>query len=260
MLKCVLCIVLFIFSLASQAKEIYYGSVPELVSVSEETIFRFHKQVRTISQAQRFEIKPADPNNPDYSVLSIRPRFTRGTSKVAFVLSDGNVVTLKLRIVKKTSDSVEPFYDLKPKNLLIKKSEQNLPAITVMDFMRSIDRDDNIVGYERRVENKRLYTRRGSGLRAKLIRTYKGRKYKGFVIELRNRSTKNTYKIEVDELKFKGSPLAIISLVDDKVLYPRGKGPNKTLLKVVSKPTAFIRDLILPVSVRYHYEKKGQKI
>ncbi len=64
------------------AKDIYYGTGPELVNISKETIFRFHKQVRTISQAHRFEIKPADPDDPDYSVLSIRPRFTKGTRKV----------------------------------------------------------------------------------------------------------------------------------------------------------------------------------
>ena len=128
MIKYFLCFLPFIFSINSQAKEIYYGSQPELVSVSQETIFRFHKQVRTISQAHRFEIKPADPNDPDYSLLSIRPRFTKGTSKVAFVLSDGNVVTLRLRIVKNKNGSIDSFYDLKPKSLLIERSEKKPPC------------------------------------------------------------------------------------------------------------------------------------
>ena len=100
---------MMLFSVISQAKDIYYGSTPELVNVSKETIFRFHKQVRTISQARKFEIKPADPNDPDYSVLSIRPRFSKGTTKVAFVLSDGSVATLNLRIVKNQRGSDEPF-------------------------------------------------------------------------------------------------------------------------------------------------------
>lgn len=146
------------------AKDIYYGSSPELVNISKETIFRFHQQVRTISQAYRFEIKPADPNDPDYSVLSVRPRFTKGTTKVAFVLSDGSVVTLKLRIVKNAGES-DPFIDLKPKSMLIERSEKNLPVITVMDFMKSMDQDASIVGYQRDVKNKWVSTGNIQGFR-----------------------------------------------------------------------------------------------
>ena len=65
----IFCITMFMFSANLQAEDIYYGSGPKLVKISKETIFRFHKQVRTISQAHKFEIKPADPNDPDYSVL-----------------------------------------------------------------------------------------------------------------------------------------------------------------------------------------------
>ena len=252
-----LCIVLFFFSLTSQAREIYYGSIPELVSISKETIFRFHKPVRTISQAHKFDIKPADPNDPDYSVLSVRPRFTKGTSKVAFVLSDGSVVTLKVRIVGKTNDS-DPFYDLRPKSMLIERSEKNLPVITVMDFMRSLDRDDKIVGYKRKVVNKRLFTTGTRCVKAKLIRTYTGKEYKGFVIKLRNTCDTKRFKIEVDKLKFKGSSLAIMSIVDDEVLCPTRKSTCKTLLKIIAKPTASVDDLILPLSVKH--EKKGNQI
>ena len=259
MIKYFLCFLLFIFSITGQAKEIYYGSSPEFVSVSQETIFRFHKQVRTVSQAHRFEIKPADPNDPDYSLLSIRPRFTKGTSKVAFVLSDGNVVTLRLRIVKNKNGFTDPFYDLKPKSLLIERSEKNLPVITSFDLMKSIDRDDNVMGYQRKIENKKLRAvGKNSNIRARLIRSYSGKKYRGFVIELENRCATKKYRIEVDKLKFKDSPLAIVSLVDNEVLFPGEKGNNKTLLKIVAKPTALIRDLILPVFIQN--EKKGTKI
>ena len=259
MIKYFLCLLLFIFSLNSQAKEVYYGSTPELVSLSKETIFRFHKQVRTISQAHRFEIKPADPNDPDYSLLSIKPRFTKGTSKVAFVLSDGNIVTLRLRIVKNKNGSTEPFYDLKPKSLLIERSEKNLPVITSMDFMKSIDRDDNIMGYHRKIENKKLPAiGKNKNVSARLIRSYSGKEYRGFVIELKNHCATKKYKIKVDKLKFKNSPLAIVSLVDNEVLFPKGMGNHKTLLKIVAKSTALIGDLILPVFIQN--EGKGTKI
>lgn len=239
------------------AKDIYYGSSPELVNISKETIFRFHQQVRTISQAYRFEIKPADPNDPDYSVLSVRPRFTKGTTKVAFVLSDGSIVTLKLRIVKNAGDS-DPFIDLKPKSMLIERSEKNLPVITVMDFLKSMDQDASIVGYQREVKNKWVSTGNIQGVSAKLIRRYIGKDYKGFVIELRNKYRTKEYKIEVDQLRFKGSDLAIISLVDDEILLPKKNGTYKTLLKVVAKPTASISDIVLPITVVE--EKKEGKL
>lgn len=244
-------------SFSANAKDIYYGSAPELVKVSQETIFRFHKQVRTISQAQRFEIKPADPNDPDYSVLSVRPRFSKGTSKVAFVLSDGTIATLKLRIVKSKRSSSEPFYDLKPKSMLIERTEKNLPVITVMDFMKSMDRDDNIVGYKRKVKDSWVSTGLIKGVKARLVRTYTGKDYKGFVIELKNRYRTKKYKIEADKLKFKGASLAIITLVDNDLLLPKSKGAHKTLLKVVAKPSASIGDLILPISIVV--EKEGGK-
>ena len=241
-MKYYLCLSIFsiLLSFSASAKDVYYGTAPELVKISKETIFRFHKQVRTISQAQRFEIKPADPNDPDYSVLSIRPRFSKGTSKVAFVLSDGTIATLKLRIVKGRSSSNEPFYDLKPKSMLIERTEKNLPVITVMDFMKSMDRDDNIVGYKRNVTDKWVSTGLIKGVKARLIRTYTGKDYKGFVVELRNRYKTKKYKIEADKLKFKGSSLAIVTLVDNDLLLPKSKGTYKTLLKVVAKPSASI--------------------
>ena len=257
MIKYFLCIVLFLLSLSSQAREIYYGSTPELVSISKETIFRFHKPVRTISQAHKFDIKPADPNDPDYSVLSIRPRFTKGTSKVAFVLSDGSVVTLKVRIVGKKNDS-DPFYDLRPKSMLIERSEKNLPVITVMDFMRSLDRDDKILGYRRKVESRRLFTTGTRCIKAKLIRSYTGKEYKGFVIKLRNTCNTKRFKVEVDKLRFKGSSLAIMSIVDNEVLCPTRRGTCKTLLKIVAKSTASVDDLIIPISVKH--QKKGKQI
>ncbi|MBT4791320.1 MAG: hypothetical protein HON90_07100 [Halobacteriovoraceae bacterium] len=254
-----ICFIFGLFlSLNLQAKEIYYGSAPELVKISKETIFRFHKQVRTISQAQRFTIAPADSNDPDYSVLSIKPRFSKGTTKVAFVLSDGNIVTLKLRIVKRTRGNDEPFYDLKPKSMLIERSEKNLPVLTVMDFMKSMDRDDNIVGYKRDVSKKWVSTGKIRGVSARLIRTYTGKNYKGYVIELKNKYRSKRYEINVNELKFTDPSLAIITLVDDDVLFPNGKGIHKTLMKIVAKPGASIKNIKLPISVVI--EKKGQNL
>ena len=89
---------LLISSEIVMAKKIYYGSGIETIKLvyGQSTIFRFHKQVRTISQVHRFNIQPADKNDPDYSVLSVIPRFTKGSSKTVFILSDGTPVNVKL--------------------------------------------------------------------------------------------------------------------------------------------------------------------
>lgn len=104
------------------------------------------------------------------------------------------------------------------------------------------------------------FHRKYTGVSAKLIRRYTGKDYKGFVIELRNKYRTKEYRIEVDQLKFNGSDLAIISLVDDEILLPKTKGNYKTLLKVVAKPTASISDLILPITVVEEKRKVNYEI
>lgn len=246
MIKNILIIMTMFFSIDGFSKEIYYGSTPELVTISKETILRFQQNVRTISQAHRFEIKPSDPNDPDYSVLSIRPRFTKGISKIAFVLSDGSVVNLKLKIVKKSKHD-EPFYDLKPKSMLIERSEKNIPALTVMDFMRSVDSDAQIVGFKRKVKSNWVSTGDIRGVRAKLIREYSGKEYKAFVIKLTNIYKSKKYQVPLDKITFNNSEMALMSLIDHDTLYPRKTGVSSTLLKVIAKPTAAISDLKLTI-------------
>jgi hypothetical protein len=257
MIKVILSLILLTFSISSFSKEIYYGSTPELVKISKETIFRFHQNVRTISQAHRFEIKPSDPNDPDYSVLSIRPRFTKGVSKVAFVLSDGSVVNLKLKVVSRNSTSDEPFYDLRPKSMLIERSDKNLPALTVMDFMRSVDSDAQIVGFKRKIKNKWISTGNIRGVKAKLIRKYSGKEYKAFVIKLTNIYKSKKYQISPDKTKFPTKGMALMSLIDEEVLYPKKQGTHTTLLKIVTKPSAEISDLKLSITP---LEKKGKRL
>ena len=60
------------------ARTLYFGSETETVTLvaGNATLFRFTGEVRTISQASRFEITPANADQPNYSLLSIRPRFS----------------------------------------------------------------------------------------------------------------------------------------------------------------------------------------
>ncbi|MCK5074695.1 MAG: hypothetical protein KAQ98_14790, partial [Bacteriovoracaceae bacterium] len=63
------------------ARTVFYGSETETVTVAYggPTIFRFNEEVKTISQVSRFSITSADSQNPNYTTLSVNPRFTRGS-------------------------------------------------------------------------------------------------------------------------------------------------------------------------------------
>ena len=239
---------------SARAKDIYYGSMLEVVNIAQETIFRFPLPVRTISPIRRFEIRPADSESPDYSVLSIRPLFSKGEQKVVFILSDGSLVKIRLRIVNKVAHGVGPFIDLKRKSELIESRDDSLPKVSAIDFMKSMDRDGHIMGYKRKVSNLQIDTGSIKGIMATVVRTYVGNDYKGFVIELQNRDENKDYKVEVDKLYFKHQQ-AILSLVDRKIL-SSGKYPNKTLLKVVAKADARIEEIVLPLSILTKKEVK----
>ena len=74
---------------SAEARTIYFGTDTEIVPLiyGGPTILRFPMEVRTISQAQKFEITPTSADSPNYAVLSANPRFTSGSSDVAFILS-----------------------------------------------------------------------------------------------------------------------------------------------------------------------------
>ena len=99
------------------ARQIYYGSETESVSIAYggPTIFRFNEPVKTISQASRFTIGPADAENPNYAVISVTPRFSEGQDKVTFILADGAVVNLRVITASKAiPERTDSFYDFKP--------------------------------------------------------------------------------------------------------------------------------------------------
>src|SRR4051812_40465465 len=83
------------------AKAIYFGSETEAVTLvyGNSTLFRFSGEVRTISQASRFEIAPANSDQPNYSLLSVKPRFSEGKSDVVFILADGTTIKTRLMVV-----------------------------------------------------------------------------------------------------------------------------------------------------------------
>ena len=134
-----------------QARQVYFGSETESVTVAygAPTLFRFPSEVKTISQAQKFKIEPANSEQPNYALLSVTPRFTTGSSDVAFILGDGTVIKVRIRITAQAiPEKTDSIFDFKSKESLIDSGEGK-PGGTVMsefELMRAMLRGDQVVG------------------------------------------------------------------------------------------------------------------
>lgn len=232
------------------ARTIYYGSEVETVTVAYggPTIFRFNEEVKTISQAAKFKIAPADSKDPSYMVLSVTPRFTRGKSKVSFILANGAVVNMNIVIVSKAlPEKTDSFYDFEPKERLIDNSNnQKGKNISELELMKAMIRWDSVVGYKARSLVRTVKTG-VSGLSAKLVRIYTGPKYNGYVFKIRNNNRKK-YAIDVKSLTLGTPNVALLSQVDKKILKGSKSKENVTFLRIVAKPTSVYYNIALPVA------------
>ena len=238
----------FFGSYNCHAKTIYYGSEVETVTLSYggPTIFRFNEPVKTISQASKFRINPADTKDPNYSVLSMTPLFTRGKTKVSFILANGVVVHIQMVIVSKSvPEKTDSFYDFIPKENLIEKSSEG-SNVSDLELMKAMIRRDNVVGYK--VRNLRRSVHTGVyGIRARMVRIYTGPKYNGYVFEIQNRSSKR-YAIDLTSLTLGNPNVALLSQVDHKTLESKGHKNNVTYLRIVSKPASVYYNISLPIA------------
>jgi hypothetical protein len=234
------------------ARKIYYGSSKETVTLAYggPTVFRFDEEVKTISQASRFKIETSDAENPDYKMLSITPRFTKGSNNISFILSNGAVVQTRLVVVPKSlPDKIDSFYDFIPKDHLIEKSVRNHEAdnVSEMELMKAMIRFDQIVGYKVKSVTRTVNTGI-KGLNAKLVKVYSGPKYNGYIFKLRNKKSKKSYAIDLRALSLGRPNLALLSQVDNKILKAKGKGKNVTFLRIVAKPTSVYYSVKLPIA------------
>lgn len=236
---------IYIGSSECSARDIYYGSETETVTVAfgGETIFRFNEAVKTISRASSFSIGPADKKDPDYAVLSVTPRFRSGKSEITFLLADGAVVTTKLVTVSKAiPEKTDSFYDFAPKKSLVEKEGNAGPNITDLELMKSMIRWEDIVG----VKERSLIRTVRSGienLSAKLVRVYTGSKYNGYVYKITNLSKNKKFVIDIRSLTLGRPNQALLSQADTNLLKPK----EATFLRIVAKPTSIYYNVNLPV-------------
>ena len=227
-----------------QAKTIYYGSETEAVTLSYggETIFRFNEPVKTISRASNFSIETADKTNPDYAVLSVTPRFTKGESKVTFLLANGAVVSTNIETVSKAiPEKTDSFYDFVPKSSLIEKEANVTSDITDIELLKSMVRREEVLGIEQRPIEREVHSG-VADLKSKLVRLYTGAKFNGYVFKLTNVSKKKTYAVDLRYLTLGKPNLALLSQTDKDKIKPN----ESTFFRIVAKPSSVYYNLNIP--------------
>lgn len=229
----------------AEAKVIVYGSQVEEIRIKHgsPTIFRFPKAVQTITGAGRLQIKPANDSDPSYTVLAVTPRFTNGVNDVIFFLTDKSVVRAKV-IVSPNDPAADGLYDFKSREVAENPESENAPMLSEVELMKAMIRDANVSGYKVH-RLSQVFPLKIASAKAELLRIYSGTPFNGYVFKITNTSWRKLVDVDVRSITVGRSDAAILSQSDEAKLYPKGKGPHETLLRVVAKNTASSSDVIL---------------
>ncbi|MFK7824832.1 MAG: hypothetical protein AB8G05_11785 [Oligoflexales bacterium] len=235
----------------AHAKTIFYGSERENISLSHglATLIRFDEEVKTITQARMFDIKPANPDSPDYHLLSIEPRSKNATGNVTFILANDVVVNIRLSTVhSKLHESTNTFYAFKAKSLQIDPLTRSNRGnnVSELELMKAMVRSDTVVGYKTRTLNQ--VVRSGiDGVTTKLIKVYTGPKFHGYLFKIVSKNKDDAFALDVKSLTFGRPNVALLSQVDSSILYSE-KNKNETFLRVVTKPSSVYYAITLPIA------------
>lgn len=236
----------------AQAKTIYFGASSESVTVvaGVSTLFRFQKEVRTISQSGKFEIGAANLDQANYSLLAVRPRSGSGSQDVVFILTDGTTVKLKLIVVSKAiPERTDSIYDFKPKESFIEGQEESEGGGSWSDLglMKAMIRGDRVTHYDIRTLRRQL-TPPDPSIEIELVQVYSGNQFNGYIYRLKNQSPTESKTLDLQTLQLGTPNAALLSQVDRSILGPKEAGSEETLLRVVAKPSSLSTDLQLPLA------------
>lgn len=229
----------------AEAKVVVYGNQVEEIRIKHgtPTIFRFPKAVQTITGAGRLQIKPANDSDPSYTVLAVTPRFTNGVNDVIFFLVDKSVVRAKV-IVSPSDPAADGLYDFKSREVAANPESENAPILSEVELLKAMIRDANVSGYKvQRISQP--FPLKIASAKAELLRIYSGTPFNGYVFKVTNTSWRKNVDVDVRSISVGSSDAAILSQSDEAILYPKGKGPHETLLRVVAKNTVSSGDVIL---------------
>jgi hypothetical protein len=256
-------LILACFSTASSAnaRDVYYGKSKETVVVpfGVETLFRFPMEVKTITEANRFEILPANTEEPDYSVLKVKPRMSEGSADVTFLLSDGSIARTQLVISNKPNLKRDSIYDFKPSDDLLNSNpslaepvsgvKHDAMAISELDLLRAMIRGENVSGFD--VSHYSLNIPIGSPyLTAQLTKVYRGRDLNGYVYKLQVDGSGHSYEVDLKALAIGHPNLAVLSQIDRKVIGGSKSEERESFLRIIAKPGSSASKVILPVEIK----------
>ncbi|MBI2603755.1 MAG: hypothetical protein HYW48_11950 [Deltaproteobacteria bacterium] len=237
------------------AKMIYYGSETETLTIAygAATLLRFDEEVKTISQASKFIIEPADQNDPNYRLLSIKARVPEGKDSVSFILANDTVVNLQVVTVPShVPEKKDSFYDLKAKELSIDPAKDSVQGsdVSELELMKAMIRSDKIIGYEAKAIIRSVDTG-VEGITAKLVKVYTGPKFNGYIFKVSNVSSSMSYAVDLKSLTLGRPNTALLSQVDTKILAPHGSEGGRdssTFLRIVAKSSSVYYTVTLPVA------------
>ena len=238
----------------SFARIVYVGDSIETITMSYggATIIRFPTAVKTISQASRFVIGPADDQQPNYALLSVMPRFSSGEDKVTFLMGDGSVINTKLVVVPKAiPEKTDSFYDLRRKDSLIEKPEANDQTgekVSELELMKAMIRGDQVTGYQVKKLVRTIETK-VDGVNCELVRVYTGAKFNGYVFKISNHAKDKDFIIDVTKLTLGSPNTAILSQIDEEKVTASENEDAPVFLRIVAKPASVYYNLNLPVAI-----------
>ena len=246
----------------ASARLVVFGKARETIPVAfgVESLFRFPMEVKTVTEASRFEIKPSNSDDPDYSVLAVKPRMSEGAADVTFILSDGSVIRTQLLISNRPNLRKDSIYDFKPKDDLVSANpnlaEKHDPmVISELDLMRAMIRGENVAGFDLSHRSQSI----GVGsphLAATLVKVYSGKDVNGYVYILKTDTSDRAFEIDLKGLAIGQPNLAVLAEVDQTQIGGKTAEERQTVLRIVAKPGASSQRVILPVAIRG--EGKGE--
>lgn len=230
------------------ARDVFYSTAPETIAIArgQKAVLQFEKPVKTISNAEEFEILPADTEQPDYSTLTLKARNSRGSNFVSFLLDDGSQVFLKIVIKAKVADTNGYFRFISQKELRSTTAKKSI-GLGKLDLLKAILRDEKVVGYEFSKPEKKVDTGL-KGVVTHLERVYSGENYVGYVYRFENISYRYEYKIDLQKLKMGKPNFALLATIDRDLLKPKTSTENEAQLVVIAKASSEAEDAVLPVA------------
>lgn len=247
-------LIVFLTAIGANAKTVTFGADEVSVLIryvksesSSETVptfMRFPRAIARVDNASMFSVKAAGANGvqPDYREIEVRPRVGEGSQKIEVLLNDGTIIRLKLNITANTEAPVS--YDFEPRRTheATKSSNaQNQGQIADLSVMRAILEGETPAGFSKK-NLSLMVSCSGNGPNARLVHVLENNQFKIFQIEILNDSSKKSFLIKEENVVLKTRDLSRSPLIHvrSNVLVPSGKGSSKTVMTVLSDPSANI--------------------